>query len=93
MAQRLEHVPPTKWPWFTSQRQPLYYLCKCMWVEFVVGSPLCSERFFSRYFLLKNYKISKLQSNMDQADEKQQVEALSLNHCLLLLFYFNLVRG
>ena len=63
-----------------------------MWVEFVVGSPLCSERFFSRYFLLKNYKISKLQSNMDQADEKQQVEALSLNHCLLLLFYFNLVH-
>ena len=34
--------------------QPRYYLCKCMWVEFVVISLLCSERFFSRYFLVKN---------------------------------------
>ena len=43
---------PTMWPGFESW-------CQChMWVEFVVGSLACSERFFSRYSnsppLLKN---------------------------------------
>ena len=35
-------LPPV-WPGFKSRRR------RHMWVEFVVGSLLCSERFFSRY--------------------------------------------
>ena len=43
-----------------------------MWVEFVVGSLLCSERFFAGYFgfstLLKKTNVSKLQ--FDQESEE-----------------------
>ena len=60
----------------------------CCWF-----SPLLREVFLQVLSPQKLLKISKLQSDMDQADEEQQVEALSLNHCLLLLLYFNLVRG
>ena len=35
--------PPLMWPGFKSRRR------RHMWVEFVVGSLFCSERFFSRY--------------------------------------------
>ena len=35
---------PLMWPGFKSRRR------RQMWVEFVVGSRLCSERFFSGYF-------------------------------------------
>ena len=60
----------------------------CCWF-----SPLLREVFLQVLSPQKLLKISKLQSDMDQADEEQQVELLSLNHCLRLLFYFNLVRG
>ena len=35
---------PLMWPWFKSWRRLR------LWVEFVVGSLLCSERFFSGFF-------------------------------------------
>ena len=34
---------PPMWPWFKSRRR------RHMWVEFVVGSFLCSEKFFAGY--------------------------------------------
>ena len=43
MAQWWEHSPPTSVAGFTSLRR------RHMWVEFVVGSLLCSERFFFGY--------------------------------------------
>ena len=41
---------PPMWPGFKSQRR------RHMWLEFVVGSLLCSERFFSGYSGLRNKK-------------------------------------
>ena len=41
------HLPPV-WPGFKSQRRRICGLSLLL-VEFVVGSFLCSERFFSRY--------------------------------------------
>ena len=52
-----------------------------MWVEFVVGSLLCSESFFSGYsgFPLSSItNISKIQFDQDQVDEEP------LNGCLNL---------
>ena len=55
------------WPVFRSQHRRL------MWVEFVVGSLLCSERFFSGYSgfpLCSKTNISKFQFDQDQVDEE-----------------------
>ena len=49
---------PPMWPGFDSRAR------RHMWVAFVVGSLLCSERFFSGYFgfpLSSNTNISKFQ--------------------------------
>ena len=43
MAQWGEHLSSTMWPGFDSRTR-----CH-MWVEFVVGSRSCSERYFSGY--------------------------------------------
>ena len=43
MTQWWEHSPLTMWPGFDSRTR------RHMWVEFVVGSRPCSERFFSGY--------------------------------------------
>ena len=51
------HLPPM-WPGFDSRTR------RHMWVEFVVGSLLCSERFFSGYSgfpLSAKTNISKFQ--------------------------------
>ena len=53
-------LPPV-WPGFDSRTR------RHMWVEFVVGSLLCSERFFSGYSgfpLSAKTNISKFQSGM-----------------------------
>ena len=53
---------PPMWPGFKSRRQ------RHMWVEFVVGSLPCSERFFSGYSgfpLSSKPNISKLQFNQE----------------------------
>ena len=53
---------PSLWPGFKFQHQ------RHMWVEFVVGSPLCSERFFSGYSgfpLSSKTNISKFQFDQE----------------------------
>ena len=53
---------PPLWPGFKSRRR------RHMWVEFVVGSLLCSERFFSGYSgfpLSPKTKISKFQFDQE----------------------------
>ena len=53
---------PPMWPEFKSRRR------RHMWVEFVAGSLLCSERFFSGYSgfpLSSKLNISKLQFNQE----------------------------
>ena len=58
---------PLMWPGFKSRRQ------RHMWVEFVVGSLLCSERFFSGYFgfpLSARTSMSNSNSTKNQVDEE-----------------------
>ena len=53
---------PPMWPGFDSRTR------RHMWVEFVVGSRLCSERFFSGYFsfpLSSKTNISKFQFDLE----------------------------
>ena len=68
----------TMWPGFKSQ-----HLCH-MWVEFVVGSLLCSKRFFSEYssFLNSNSTIREIKNHYK--------DVLPLNRYLfyLLFIYF-----
>ena len=62
LAQWLEHSPPTNVSGFDSPTR------RHMWVEFVVGSLLCSKRFFSRYSgfpLSSKTNISKFQFDLD----------------------------
>ena len=61
---------PPMWPGFKSQR-----LCH-MWVEFVVGSLPCSERFFSGYSgfpLSSKTNISKFQFDLERTDTFKRV--------------------
>ena len=64
----VEHLPqshaglPPMWPGFDSRTR------RQMWVEFVVGSRPCSERFFSGYSgfpLSSKTNISKFQFDLD----------------------------
>ena len=82
---------PPMWPGFKSQRR------RHLWVEFVVGSLLCSERFFSGYsgFLLSSKtSISKFQFDQESGRRRTTfVDVLPPNHylCIYLLFYFILL--
>ena len=61
---------PPMWPGFKSRRR------RHMWVEFVVGSLLCSERFFSGYsgfFLSSKTNSSKFQFNLERTDTFKRV--------------------
>ena len=56
---------PPNWPGFKSWRQ------RHMWVEFVVGSLLCSERFFLGYpgfSLSSKTNTSKFYFNLERTD-------------------------
>ena len=61
---------PPLWPGFKSR-------CRChMWVDFVVGSLLCSERFFSGYYgfaLSSNTNTSKFQFDLEYTGIFKQV--------------------
>ena len=62
MAQWLSIYLPPMWPGFDSPTQ------RHMWIEFVVGSHPCSERFFSGYSgvpLSSKTNISKFQFDLD----------------------------
>ena len=66
-------------------------MCR-MWVEFVVGSRPCSERFFSGYSgfpLSSKTNISKFQFDPDTVDEEPPCGCATANsHLLINLYYF-----
>ena len=68
-------LPPT-WRGFNSRRR------RDMWVKNVIGSLLCSERFFSGYSgfpLSSKPNISKFQFDQDQVDEDHYVDVPPAN--------------
>ena len=70
------HLPPV-WPGFNSRTR------HHMWVEFVVGSLLCSERFFApgTVFLLS----SKTNISKFQFDPGMHTQAFQMSSCELLV--------
>ena len=67
MAQWWEHSPPPVWPGFKSQRR------SHMWLEFVVGSLLCSERFFWQLRFSPLFKNQHLQIPIRSGNGKGQL--------------------
>ena len=70
------------WPWFISRRR-----CH-MWVEFVVGSRLCSERFSSEYSglpLSSKTNISKLQ--FDQESGRRRTTLWMCYLQIIIIYY------
>ena len=70
------------WPTFNSRRR------RHMWVEFVVGSLLCSERFFSRYSsfpLSSKTNISKFQ--FDQESSRRRTTMWMCYLQIVIYFY------
>ena len=84
---------PSMWPGFKSRRR------RHMWVEFVVGSLLCCERFFSGYSgfpLSSKTNISNSNSTRNQVDEEPLcgcATCKSLFIYLSTLFYLGPVEG
>ena len=78
------------WPGFK-------YRCRChMWVEFVVGSLLCSERFFSGYTgfpLSSKTNIPNFASIRNQVDEEPLCGCATSEPLLLLLLLLLLNPG
>ena len=75
---------PPMWPGFDSRTR------RHMWVEFVVGSRPCSERFFSGYSgfpLSSKTNISKFKFDLDTVEE-EPLSGSTANPYLLFLFYF-----
>ena len=76
------------WPGFKSRRR------RHMWVEFVVGSLLCSERFFSGYssFLLSSKtNISKFQFDQESGRRRTTMWMCYLQIVIYFLFLFYLL--
>ena len=78
---------PPMWPGFKSRRR------RHMWVEFVVGSLLCSERFFAEYSgfpLSSKTNIFKFQCDQKSLTETKNryVHVLHLNSYLINLFIY-----
>ena len=76
---------PPKRPGLKSQRQ------RHMWVEFVVGSLLCSKRFFSGYFSFpfsSKTNISKFQFEQESGRRRTTMWMWYLQIVIYLLFYF-----
>ena len=67
------------WPGFNSRRR------RHMWIEFVVGSLLCSERFFSGY---SGFPLIKIQQF--QIPRTTKVDVLPLFIYLFIYLFFNL---
>ena len=82
---------PPMWPGFKSRRR-----CH-MWVEFVVGSPPCSERFFSRYSgfpLSSKTNISKFQFDQESGRRRTTMWMCYPQIVIYLLFiYLFISRG
>ena len=82
---------PSMWPGFNSRRR------RHMWVEFVVGSLLCSERFFSGYSgfpLSPKTSISKNQHFQIpirlgiRSTKNHFVDVLPPNYYLFIIYLF-----
>ena len=76
---------PLRWPGYGSQVR------RQIWVEFVVGSHPCSERFFSGYSgfpLSSKTNISKFQFDLDTEDEEPPCGCATADSHLFILFYF-----
>ena len=77
---------PPMWPGFKSRRR------RHMWVEFVVGSLPCSERFFSGYSgfpLSPKTNTSKFQFDLERTDtEKRALELLGASWVNKLQLHF-----
>ena len=74
---------PPMWPGFKSRRR------RHMWVEFVVGSLPCSERFFSGYSgfpLSSKTNISKFQFDQESGRRRTTVWICYLQIVIYLLF-------
>ena len=84
------HLPPM-WPGFKSQRR------RHMWVEFVVGSLPCSERFFSGYSgfpLSSKTNISKFQFDQESGRRRTTLWMCYLQIIIYLFIYlFVLLQG
>ena len=82
---------PPMWPEFDSRTR------RHMWVEFVVGSLLCSERFFSGYSgfpLSPKTNISKFQFDPDAGPPWKPLRGewsfLGKYHDLFIFYLFNI---
>ena len=78
------HLPPM-WPGFKSRCR------RHMWVEFVVGSLLCSERFFSGYSsfpLSSKTNISKFQFDKESSRRRTILWMYYLQIIILFIYYF-----
>ena len=74
------------WPGFKSRRQ------RHLWVEFVVGSVLCSERFFPGtpvFPSLQKPTFPNSNSTRNQVDEEPLCDVLPPNH-YLFVYLFNI---
>ena len=77
---------PPMWPGFKSRRR------RHVWVEFVVGSPPCSERFFSGYsgFLLSSKtNISKFQFHQESGRRRTTMWMCHLQIVIYLFIYLS----
>ena len=79
---------PPMWPGFKSQRR------RHMWVEFVVGSLPCSERFFSGYSsfpLSSKTNISKFQFNQESGRQRTTMWMCYLQIVIYLFIYISII--
>ena len=79
---------PPMWPGFNSRRR------SHMWVEFVVGSLLCSERFFSGYSgfpLSSKTNIFKFQFEQESGKRRTTMRMCYLQIVIYLFIYFILL--
>ena len=77
---------PPMWPGFESWRR------RHMWVEFVVGSLPCSERFFSGYSgfpLSSKTNISKFQFDQESGRRRTTMWMYYLQIVIYLFIFFN----
>ena len=84
---------PPMWPGFKSRRR------RHMWVEFVVGSLPCSERFFSGYFgfpLSSKTNISKFQFDQESGRRRTTMWMCYLQiviYLFLFILFINDVKA
>ena len=80
---------PPMWPGFKSWRR------RHMWVEFVVGSLLCSERFFSGYSgfpLSSKTSISKFQFDQESGRRRTTLWMCYLQTIIYFILFISFFR-